>query len=60
MNARYRQLKKSTCQICPIKAVKNIPKTIFFEEVDTDTTGWRNKHTAKYFGKKTLLVEKGD
>lgn len=55
MEARYQLLTNSSCQICPIQAAKNRPKSIFFEEVTPDTT-WENTYYAKYFGKKLLLV----
>ncbi|MDQ3291211.1 MAG: hypothetical protein M3Q05_07970, partial [Bacteroidota bacterium] len=55
MQTRYATLKNSNCQSCPIKTVKNRPKTIFFEEVPADTS-WENTFYAQYFGKKLLLV----
>jgi hypothetical protein len=57
MNARYAFLKNSKCQVCPIPVVKNIPATIFFEEIPADTT-WKNRYFAEYFGKKLMVMEK--
>ncbi len=56
MHARYTYLKTSNCQTCTIPAVKNIPKTIFFEEIPADTT-WKNRYFSQYFGKKLMIIQ---
>jgi len=55
MNQRYALLKYSSCQTCEIPVVKNIPKTIFFEEIPADTT-WKNRYFSEYFGKKLMIM----
>jgi hypothetical protein len=57
MKARYAGLRRSSCQVCPIRAVKNIPATIFFEEIPADTT-WKNRYFSEYFGKKLMVMER--
>jgi hypothetical protein len=57
MQARYARLRQSDCQVCPIPAVKNIPATIFFEEIPADTT-WKNRYFSEYFGKKLMVMGK--
>ena len=58
MNARYTYLKNSNCAVCEIPEVKNIPRTIFFEEIPADTT-WKNRYFSEYFGKKLMLMKPG-
>jgi hypothetical protein len=55
MKARYAFLQNSDCQVCPIPEVKNIPATIFFEEIPADTT-WKNRYFSQYFGKKLMIL----
>jgi Family of unknown function (DUF6056) len=57
MKARYDLLKNSECQVCPIPEVKNIPATIFFEEIPADTT-WKNRYFSEYFGKKLMRLQR--
>lgn len=55
MNARYQFLQNSNCQICAIPKVRNMPATIFFEELPADTT-WKNRYFSAYFGKKLMRL----
>ena len=57
MTKRYVTITSSGNDTCTIEAIKNIPKTLEFDELPIDTTDWRYQVFCKYYNKKHIILK---
>lgn len=56
MISRYQMVATSNQDTVIVPPVKNIPLTIYFDDIKADSENWRNKCAAKYFNKKHIRL----
>ncbi|MGC3976981.1 MAG: DUF6056 family protein [Paludibacteraceae bacterium] len=56
MNDRYLEIRNSKEDNLILQPLKNKPKSIYIEDITTDSGDWRNGVYSKYFGKKTIVL----
>jgi hypothetical protein len=57
MNSRYQKLNSNDCRKCPVKKLKNIPKTLVFTDISEETDATMIASFKVFFKKDSIYVE---
>ncbi|MBV6480195.1 MAG: hypothetical protein HGGPFJEG_03047 [Ignavibacteria bacterium] len=60
MNERFRQIRECNSDNCLVDSIKNIPKTIFYKDITSDTSMLNSEWYGTYFNKKIIALKKSD
>lgn len=53
---REELLRRATENIVEVPGTSTQPKLLFFDDITTDSSDWRNKYMAKWYGKKKVIL----
>lgn len=60
LRERYAQIQKCTDEICVVPPLTVSPSILFHEDIGPDPDFWLNRPYAEYFGKKAIMLGKGN
>jgi len=57
LKKRYSYIQNSEEENIKVEKLDNTPTSIFFTDIGTDSTHWKNREYAIFYGKKSIIIK---